>query len=198
MYKIVNHSECLKEMNDLFTALTPMTNDAITDINQIFELKIIPKNTFVLKEGVVMNKIYFLNHGLLRSYFHRNGNECTTWFMLEKSPFTNFRSFITQQPSLDNIITLEECVVLETTRSKLYELYDKHHCTNTLSRIFSETYFLRHDAHVNDLLFSSAEERYKNFREQMPELEDKVKSKDLSSYLGMTKETLSRVRAKYK
>ncbi|MDX2194871.1 MAG: Crp/Fnr family transcriptional regulator [Cytophagales bacterium] len=193
-----SYNECIKQLNDAFGALTPLTDKTLNEINKIFELKYIPKHTHLVKAGQVVNKIWFLNRGLLRSYFYKDDNECTTWFMTENFPFTNYRSFITQQPSLDNIITVEDSIVLETTRQNVYEIYAKYSDANTLGRIFAELYFLRHDAHVYDLLFSSAEDRYIHFLERMPGLDDRVKSKDLASYLGMTKETISRLKSKRK
>ena len=194
----MNSNKAIEEMLHIFNSLCPLDDEAKKSISVIFEQKFIPKNTLLVTNGSVVNKIWFLNTGLLRSFFYKDGKECTTWIMLDKFPFTNYRSFITGNPSIDNIVTVEDCVVLETTREKVYKLYDQYPAANALGRTFAEIYFLRHDAHVNSILFSSAEERYNNLMDAMPSIVDRMKDKDIASYLGLTKETYSRILSKYK
>ncbi len=194
----INQDVVGKEMLNLFTSISPLTDEAIADISTIFELKIVKKNTLLAKEGTKINKMWFLYEGLLRSFFLKDGRECTTWIMMDKFPFTNYKSFITNEPSIENIITVEDCVLLETTRDKVHQMYAKYHCVETVGRKIAEMYFVRHDAHLHSMLFASAEERYDDFITKMPDIIDRMKSKDIASYLGISKETFSRIYSKNK
>jgi CRP-like cAMP-binding protein len=189
-------NELLDHLILFLNSVEPLTPEAENDIRGIFILKKIPKKTLLVTSGQIVNKVWYLSKGLCRSYFIKDGKEATTWIMLNNFPFTNYRSFLTGLPSYDNIETVEDCVVLETTKNKLFEMYDKHKCANTIGRKLAETYFLRHDEHVTRLLFSSAEERFAFFESTMPDMLERMKLKDVASYLGMTNETLSRIRYK--
>lgn len=188
----------IEEMLELFSKITPLTVEAKEDISKIFGLKFIKKDTMLVYEGKRLNKIWYLHDGLLRSYFSKDDKECTTWIMMDKFPFTNYRSFITSEPSIENIITVEDCILLETTREKVYDIYMRHHCAETLGRKIAEMYFIRHDAHLHSILFSSAEDRYNEFVSKMPNIIDRMKAKDIATYLGISKETFSRITTKNK
>ncbi len=174
----------------------PLSPESIEDLYNCCVLKECPKNTLLLKEGHVANTLCLMVKGLARSYFYRNGKEATSWITPENTPFTNFRSFITKEPSKEYIVAVEDCIYYEMTRENLYNLYDIHISMLQLGRIITENHFLRHDEYVYDLLFNTAEDRYKNFALNYPTLFDRMKRKDIASYLNMSPETLSRVRAK--
>lgn len=192
----ISIEKVIDEMLELFSSITPLTDEVKKDISTVFELKFVKKDTNLVNDGRKLNKMWFLYDGLLRSYFLKDGKECTTWIMMDKFPFTNYRSFITCEPSIENIVTVEDCILLETTREKVYDIYMKHHCAETLGRKIAEMYFIRHDAHLHSILFSSAEERYHEFVSKMPNIIDRMKAKDIATYLGISKETFSRIKNK--
>lgn len=174
--------------------LHPLTKEAIIDVKKVSKITRYDKNTLLLKESHICTKLYMMIKGMARSYFHRNGKEATTWFTSEFHLFTNFKSFVTMQPSIENIITIEDCWILELNKEDVEMLYDKHNCLNTLGRKISEINFLKNDEHLYDLIFSSARDRVMNFEKQNPDYFQRLKSKDIASYLGLTPETLSRIK----
>jgi CRP-like cAMP-binding protein len=105
-------------------------------------------------------------------------------------------SFIIQKPSYESIEALENCLVYEITYENLQLLYKQISGFEKLGRILTEQYYIQLEERTLSLQYLSANEKYKQFLEKDPELYQRISLGQLSSYLGISQETLSRVRAK--
>jgi CRP-like cAMP-binding protein len=190
-----NFDEIFNKSISLIEQIHPLDEYSKSNLKKIAKLTFYPKNTFILKETQIADKYYFLYKGLTRSYFHRNGREATTWFCTDGRLFTNYKSMITGLPSTENIITIEDSWIIEFSKQDIEKIFETHPCVNTLARKISELYFLMQDDHLYDMLYASAAERLAKFEIEFKPYLDRIKSKYIASYLGLTPETISRMRS---
>ncbi|RYY62609.1 MAG: Crp/Fnr family transcriptional regulator [Chitinophagaceae bacterium] len=173
--------------------LTPQAEQALADE---FEEITLGKNEFLLQEGKTCRHLYFLEQGAIRGYYNLEEKEITHWFAFENDFVTSFHSFITQEPSVENIQLLEGSVLRKISKEKLTALFNRFHEIERLVRIAYEKYYIRLEERYVNSQFRSASERYENLLEHTPHIIERVPLGQISSYLGISQETLSRIRAK--
>jgi CRP-like cAMP-binding protein len=154
------------------------------------------KGQILLREGEIAKNLYFLEKGLLSGKCNRNGKEVINWFAYENQFVTSMYSFVSQKPSYESIEALEYGLAYGITFEKLQSLYKQISGFEKLGRILTEQYYIKLEERTLSLQYLSASDRYKQFLEQEPELYQRISLGQLSSYLGISQETLSRVRAK--
>lgn len=153
------------------------------------------KNEEIVAIGERCNDLYFVESGLLRGYYLDDGKEITNWFAQEDEFATCFYSFVAQKPSVEVIEALEDTTLLKFSYSKLQELYLKFPETERLGRIIMETYYIKLEERLLNIQFKTAKERYKHFAQHKSSLLQRSSLGQIASYLGITQETLSRIRS---
>jgi CRP/FNR family transcriptional regulator, anaerobic regulatory protein len=181
----------------MFTHFFSSNNDPI--INQIIESKFkevtYKKNELILRKGNVCTQLYFIEKGLVRGFCIVNEKDNTNWFAPEGTLATSVYSIISKKPSLESIITLEDCKMQTISRNDLYDLYERFPVINEMGRKLIETYYLELEERVQALQFDTAKERYLSFiNKEGKDLLQRVSLGHIASYLGITQETLSRIR----
>lgn len=165
-------------------------------LHDCFEEVNLRKNEHLLTEGKICRHLYFISHGALRGYYILDGKEITHWFAFEDHFVTSFHSFITQKPAVENIQLLETSTLWAISKDELLKLYDEFHEIERLVRITTEKYYLRLEERFVNSHFTAAAERYENLLQQRPHILDRVPLGYIASYLGITQETLSRIRSR--
>ncbi|GGG07902.1 Crp/Fnr family transcriptional regulator [Pontibacter amylolyticus] len=156
----------------------------------------LPKNAFLVREGMVCNKLYFLEQGCLRGYYNNlDGKEVTYWFGFENNFITSFYSFISRKPGIENIQTLEDSTLWGISSEALHQLFDQHHDLERLVRIINEQYYIRLEERLMAMQFKTARERYEQLLETSPHILQRIPLGQIASYLGISQETLSRIRS---
>ena len=187
-------------MRQLFTQITafhPLTEQAIKSLKDCITKIEVNKNDFLVIEGKKCNHLYFLEQGALRGYYNIDGKEITHWFAFENDFVTSFHSFITNQPSVENVQLLEHSVVWAIEKFKLEALYDQHPDIERLVRIVYENYYIRLEERYVNAQFKTATQLYDDLMKNMPHLLQRVSLGYIASYLGLSQETLSRIRGKH-
>jgi CRP-like cAMP-binding protein len=156
----------------------------------------LPKNEYLVREGKICRHLYFLQQGALRGYYNLEGKEITHWFAFENDFVTSFHSFITEQPAVENIQLLEGSIFWSINKEQLSRLLNEFHEIERLVRIAYEKYYIRLEERYVNAQFKTATERYKSLLLQSPQLLDRVPLGAIASYLGISQETLSRVRGR--
>lgn len=154
------------------------------------------KNEYLLTEGKSCRHLYFLQTGALRGYYNLDGKEITHWFAFENDFVTSFHSFITGEPAVENIQLLEGSVLWSISKDTLTGLFDQHHEIERLVRIVYEKYYIRLEERFVNAQFKSASERYESLLLHTPHIPERVALGHIASYLGISQETLSRIRNK--
>jgi CRP-like cAMP-binding protein len=166
-------------------------------LHDCFEKITLAKNEYLLKEGKICRHLYFLEKGVLRGFYTLEEKEITHWFGFENDFVTSFHSFITAEPSVENIQLLESCMLWRIAKEKLTALFDRYHEIERLVRIVNEKYYIRLEERYVNAQFKTAAERYENLLLQSPHIIERVSLGHIASYLGISQETLSRIRSRF-
>jgi CRP-like cAMP-binding protein len=177
-------------------SIAPLSVAAKDSLLQIAAIKQVSRKEYLLQEGEICKTIFFVEKGYLRTYYNKDGKEINLNFTLEGSFVTNLKSMRTQEPSDYIIEAGEESVVWMFDRTQLLALYDTsieitHFGRNLLEHLLSEQ-----EQQTDLFKLQSPTERYENLIKHQPELLQKISLSQLSSYLGISRETLSRIRNK--
>lgn len=190
----------LTQYDQLFKVFSPMgtlsdgLRDAIVRNSKIIE---VAKKQKLLGEGEKSDSIYFIISGAARIfYLNKEGIETNTWFLFENELLISVYSFFTSQPSFEYIETLEDCILITLKKEKLDWLYENYVEFNIIGRRLTELYYVRNEAQANSLRMLSAKERYEQLIRTQPQILQRVSLSHVSSYLGISRETLSRIRKK--
>lgn len=176
---------------------SPLSLAALNALEDCFEKVTLPKNDFLLTEGQICRHLYFLESGALRGFYNLDGKEVTHWFGFEKDFVTSFHSFITHEPAVENIQLLEGSILWAISKETLTALFNQYHEIERLMRIAYEKYYIRLEERFVNAQFKSASERYENLLQQTPHIIERVPLGFIASYLGISQETLSRIRSKF-
>jgi CRP-like cAMP-binding protein len=187
-------------MHQLITHIAnyhPLSNEAQNALQECFEKITLSKNEYLLTEGKLCRHLYFLESGALRGFYNLDEKEITHWFGFENDFVTSFHSFITQETAVENIQLLEGCILWAISKEKLTALFDQYHEIERLVRIIQEKYYIRLEERYVNAQFKTAAERYHDLLQQSPHIVERVSLGHIASYLGISQETLSRIRSKY-
>ncbi len=165
--------------------------------SSLIETETIHRKEFLLRQGDVCRFEYFVTKGCLRTYtMDETGVEHTLYFSPEEWWVGDLMSFLTEEPSIYNIMALEETVILAISRSNLEVLYQKVPQFERFFRILIQNAFIAQQQRISQKLSLNGEQRYREFLEKYPQLEQRISLKMIASYLGITPEFLSMIRRK--
>jgi CRP-like cAMP-binding protein len=179
---------------DEIIKLNKLTTEAITIIDSKIELLKIKKGSQLLRNGETCNYFYFVNKGILRSYYFQDDKEVTNWFALENDFATSIYSFISRNQSYENIEALEDTTLEMLSNNSLQEIYTKFPETERTGRLIIENYYISLEERIVSIQFKTAKERYDKLLAKHPGIILRAPMGAIASYLGITQETLSRIR----
>jgi CRP-like cAMP-binding protein len=157
----------------------------------------VKKNCGLHTSGDVCQYAYFICSGCLRTYFtDEKGEEKTRYIAFENKFVSAFASFITQQPSAEYVQALEDSELLRISQSDFYELVDTNAVFARLYRKSLEQSQVVATWRIETMISMTAKERYENLLERMPEVVLRLSNKYVASFLGITQESLSRLKTK--
>lgn len=175
---------------------TTISDDLKTAVEKAFERIKLPKGEILLSDGKHCKHLYFLESGTIRSYYMTDGLEVTTWFYKEDSFFSSWFSFYSCQPGYETIEVLEESVAYRIHHDAYEALLNQFPMFERFARVLAQEQVALIDSFSKGYMFLSAKEKYELTLQYIPDIEQRVKLGQLASFLGISQETLSRVRAK--
>lgn len=186
MTNIINH------INSLY----PLSEDTIRALTECMTLCCFPKNYQLIKENAFCKSAYFIEKGMTRSFWLVNGEEVTTSFSWEGSIVFSMDELYYNKPSEEFVETLEDVVAYRISLADLTRLFQTNIELANWGRIIHQNEYRRLHRSHKERLTLPAKERYEEFRQQFPQVCQRVKLRYIASYLGITLPTLSRLRAK--
>ncbi|WP_159520487.1 Crp/Fnr family transcriptional regulator [Sunxiuqinia indica] len=183
MYQLINKIDSTKKQN----------YKIIERLNEIASPELYSKNQYLLDYGQRCHKIWYLKSGMVRRYYIHEGKEITLWLYAENEIFTEFQSFSRRMPSGVYIQACEDTEVVSISRSEYLSLRQNPEMW-LFCILMIENVFLDIDQHLRNLQTKDARGKYEYLQEQAPEIIKRAKLGHIASMLGISQETLSRIR----
>lgn len=171
-----------------------VTGGALEELSAISTMFTVPKGTVLMEEGKRHPYFYLLVQGSAKSYQMKGGRMKCKWFAFEGEVLATMGAF-EDGVSDETIEVLEDSTLIQLSSMEFAQLAECNREVGHLGYAWltGHAQFLERQVQLNDM---SAHARYKTITESEPQLLQRVSLSDLASFLGMTKETLSRVRGK--
>lgn len=154
------------------------------------------KGDFFLKQGQIVSGLFVIEMGLVRSYHIKDEREINSWFGFENIILGSVMPLFYDQPAYESIQFLETSTYYYISSKDLNMLYKKHHEMNTIGRKMAEEYCVILEQRISSLQTENAEQRYNSLLKFQPDATQRISLGHIASYLGITQETLSRIRKK--
>jgi len=178
----------------MMKTLAPFSEEELDAAIPFYSSVVVQKNDYFIRAGRISDRIGFVTRGILRSYFSIKGKQTTTFFQLPGSIAAAMQSFLLIKPSKENIQAIENSELIVIYRRDLYKLYKENWKWQQVGRMIMEQYYIHLEQRLINLQSQSAHERYEIFSTSYPEVIQSVPLHYIASYLGISPETLSRVR----
>lgn len=160
------------------------------------ETKILKAKDFFLTEGKICKEIGFVNHGAFRRFYLSEGKEINMQFVFEQEFVVDYDSFLDGKPTKYFIQAIEDTEIVIFNLNALHHAYQISHSWERFGRMMAEVSFKITTERVESFLFMNGEQRYLNLLKKQPEIFERFPLYHIASYLGLERESLSRLRNK--
>ncbi|GAB4411598.1 MAG: Crp/Fnr family transcriptional regulator [Bacteroidia bacterium] len=175
-------------------AVSFLSDDDCRQFEPHLRLLRLDRRTRWLEAGTVARHIGFVHAGLLRVYYLHDGGERNTHFALENDFVTEYGSLLTGQPSMYHIEAVEDSELVVFDAATLAAAYETSHAWEKFGCLMAEEAYRLMAARTASLLFMDARTRYEQLLEDHPDWVQRIPLYHLASYLGIERESLSRIR----
>lgn len=187
----VDYRKVFNTIGDLYTPLSEGCQEEFRAQTKVVFFK---RGELVVREGQYSKKAHLIVRGCARAFYLKNGKDISDWFAFENQFMAPIVSFFSEVPSPHNIEFVDDSVVIEFSKETIDSLSDKYHeFERFISRVVTET-MLGLCERLYTIQFNKAEERYRHLLSIHPDITNRIPLTHIASYLGITLETLSRIR----
>lgn len=179
-----------------FSSITKIEARAIAELQSLLVFETHKKNTLIIKEYEPIKYLYFIYKGIIKIYFHKNDKIIIERFEKEGGFFGGNYDHLSKYPGVHNYESLEDVEVLKIKHSDFEMLFKKYHSLERLYRMMLEAFHYTYVDKLYELKAATSEERYRDFEKEYGDIISRISLKNVASYLNMTSETVSRIRAK--
>lgn len=148
----------------------------------------------LIEVGNICREIGFVDRGTLRMYYLADGKEINTAFFFPQDFAVDYGSFLNGTISRYTIEALTDCELITFGPDALRMAYERSHRWERFGRIMAEYAYAQATARIESFLFMDAMERYKDLLKNRPHVLEQIPLYHVASYLGLERETLSRIR----
>ena len=172
-----------------------ISEEAVDKLASILIRTDLKKNTIFLNEGEICKQIGYVEKGMIRQFYFKNKKDLTEHFACEHSIFICIESFLRQRPARLMVEALENTVLYGIPHDPLLKLASENYEIEVIYRGLLEDSLILSQRKTDSFRFETANERYNRLLKEHPEIIQRAPLSHIASYLLMTPETLSRVRA---
>lgn len=185
----------MKELIDKIKTSIQLSSEAEEYLHSISNKKRFAKGTTLIREGHSVNNIYFVIDGCLRSYcIDKKGKEHTLQFGIKNWWISDYIAIHNNESGTLNVECLTDSIVIEFNAKQLNEILSLYPEYEPFQRNLLERHVVSLHRRILNQLQLTAGERYDIFLEQYPDIERYTRNYHIASYLGITQESLSRIR----
>ncbi|MEN4760341.1 Crp/Fnr family transcriptional regulator [Chryseobacterium sp. C39-AII1] len=182
------------ELRKHFDEIVPLTDEEFEYVNSFFKHKKLKKHQFLIQENEQVTHIYFVIKGLLKaSFIDQEGKEHIAQFAMEDWWVSDFNSFYNNMPSVMTIDCLEDVELVYISKENLEKICAENHKIEHFFRLKNSFGYVALQQRILSLLTTNAKERFEQFSLQYPQLLQRISKTIIASYLGISRETLSRI-----
>lgn len=187
----MNNKNILNQIVEIYSPLSIECQQSFLVNSKINTFK---KGEIVIREGQFSKKAYLIIEGCARAYYLKDGKDITDWFTFENQFMVSIVSFFSKEPSPHYVEFVEDSIVFEFSKDTVDNLSNKHHdFERFIRKVVTET-MLGLRQRLYTIQFNKAEERYRQLINIRPDITNRILLTHIASYLGITLETLSRIR----
>lgn len=179
---------------EYFSKISPLSEDEAAAITKSMQTRDFKKGEYLLKEGQLSVKTYFILEGGVREYILTDGEEKTTNFYTEEQWAISLNTFTPNSPSKHNWVCFEDTTVVEGDEEQAQALFEHFPRFETISRTIMEGAFAEQREALASYYTDSPEQRYLKLLKTRPGLIQRIPQYQLASYIGVKPESLSRIR----
>jgi CRP-like cAMP-binding protein len=172
--------------------------EEMAGLEKILREKTLKKSEFFLRENAVCTDLAFIEKGSIRYYYQLEDREVCKDFIFENGLIGSYASFLSGEPSAVNMQAIEETCILQFSYQDMHTLFEQYPVWRKLAQVFIQEQFVKAEKREAALLKDLPETRFRTLIEEHPKIFKRVPLTYIASYLGITRETLSRYRAKIK
>ena len=178
-------------------AISPLSDACWEAILPLFSSRSLAANEFFVAENQYATELALLESGCVRAFFtNAAAKEYNKQFFVGPTLIGAYTSLLTRQPNRIPQQALTDCHVWVANYTELEKKFDEFHDLERLARKIAEYYFLEKEKKELEMALLDATERYLNFRQQFPTLEQQIPQYHIASYLSISATQLSRIRNK--
>ncbi|WP_396177124.1 Crp/Fnr family transcriptional regulator [Flavobacterium sp.] len=186
----------MEELLQTIKSIIPLSEKCERRLCEIWKPIFVKKGDFLFQEGKVCRHLYYIQRGSIICYHFSNDIKVCDWFRFENDFFNSSDSFLLQTVSTDNFEALEDTELLMINYEDYQRQYIDFPELGHLGRVLAEKYYLKNIIRMKYFQFTNVEEKYALLLKNEPELLTRVPLGHIASYLGITQESLSRIRGK--
>lgn len=186
--------ETFLEVRKYISQFVTLSEEAWNAVLPLVKTRYLKKNDYFVREGEVAKYISFTQEGYLRVFYNHDGNEITRDISPLHSFVTALPSFVSQKPSFEIIQAITDCKLFVIYKDDLENLYDHYNSWQKVGRRVMEEMFVDTQNRIYAFITQSAEARYKEMMKTFPDIFLHVPLQYIASYLGITSQSLSRLR----
>ena len=180
---------------ELARKYSTMTHEELDILQSVLVPMKFAKGEMILKEGEVYKNIYYVEKGLVRQFYSKNGKEVTEHMAVEGNIIMCIESLFREEPTRLQVEALEPTIIYALPKARLEEVALHNVNIQILYRKILEESLILSQVHADLVRFESAQDRYRKMCKLQQQVTLRAPLVYIASYLQMTPETLSRVRA---
>lgn len=182
-------------MRGVLQGIAEMPKAELEGSIRLFQRRQLKRGEYLVRTNDVCSEIVFICKGIFRTYYiNEKGAEITLCFCSENRFTTSFKSLVSRQPSELNIEAIEPATILSMQYDELQRLYKESKSWQTIGRLLTEREYLNMERYAVGLNRETAREKYLRLLREQPLVVQRAPVQQIASYLGVTRETLSRIR----